>query len=198
MKVKRIFGTALSLCLLLPFSACMGGGESAESGEKETAFYEFRFETDLAEKSEDRYPAAGGGNTYYVSSKGSDENDGLSEETPIKTIKKVNGLQLKAGDTVRFQGRGNVFGRDAYRFGERHSGRSRHFLRLRRRNGKAENRRPEGGRHQFFQFEQSSDSGFGDRRRGRRAGFRGDFAFRRGHRRLVYFQGGLRERIYRQ
>ena len=104
MKVKRIFGTALSLCLLLPFSACTGGGESAESGEKETAFYEFRFETDLAEKSADRYPAAGGGNTYYVSSKGSDENDGLSEETPIRTIKKVNGLQLKAGDTVRFKG----------------------------------------------------------------------------------------------
>ena len=103
MKVKRIFGTALSLCLLLPFSACTGGGESAESGEKETAFYEFRFETDLAEKSADRYPAAGGGNTYYVSSKGSDENDGLSEETPIRTIKKVEAImkyQLQVARTV--------------------------------------------------------------------------------------------------
>ena len=48
MKVKRIFGTALSLCLLLPFSACTGGGESAESGEKETAFYEFRLKDFVA------------------------------------------------------------------------------------------------------------------------------------------------------
>jgi hypothetical protein len=44
------------------------------------------------------------GNVYYVSSStGSDLNNGLSPSTPFKTVAKVNGLPLKAGDTVRFK-----------------------------------------------------------------------------------------------
>lgn len=43
------------------------------------------------------------GNTYYVSTSGDDENDGLSMGTPFKTIAKVNGLILQPGDTVLFK-----------------------------------------------------------------------------------------------
>ena len=49
-----------------------------------------------------------GGNAYYVSNSGNDNNDGLSPETPIATISKVNKLNLKAGDVVYFQ-RGGVW-----------------------------------------------------------------------------------------
>lgn len=42
--------------------------------------------------------------TYYVSSSlGNDANDGLSEATPFKTMPKVNGLNLLAGDQVLFK-----------------------------------------------------------------------------------------------
>ncbi|MGN0459820.1 MAG: dockerin type I domain-containing protein [Ruminococcus sp.] len=49
-----------------------------------------------------------GGNAYYVSNSGNDNNDGLSPETPIATISAVNKLNLKAGDVVYFQ-RGGVW-----------------------------------------------------------------------------------------
>ena len=40
--------------------------------------------------------------TYYVSSKGSDKNDGLSEKAPWKTISKVNSAEYFEGDKVLF------------------------------------------------------------------------------------------------
>lgn len=40
---------------------------------------------------------------YYVSNKGLDSNNGLSESTSIKTIKEVNTLNLKPGDSVLFK-----------------------------------------------------------------------------------------------
>ena len=49
-----------------------------------------------------------GGTSYYVSNSGSDDNDGLSPETPIATISAVNRLNLKAGDVVYFE-RGDVW-----------------------------------------------------------------------------------------
>ena len=51
-------------------------------------------------------PAAvsGAGTTYFVSSSGgSDLNDGLSQSAPFRTIAKVNGLALQAGDQVLFK-----------------------------------------------------------------------------------------------
>lgn len=46
----------------------------------------------------------GSGTTYYISdSLGNDENDGLSEETPWKTIERLATVSLTAGDTVRFK-----------------------------------------------------------------------------------------------
>lgn len=45
--------------------------------------------------------------TYYVSARGCDTNDGLTPNTPWKTIKKVNSM-LKGGETVMFN-RGDTF-----------------------------------------------------------------------------------------
>jgi len=48
-------------------------------------------------------PARAAGTTYYVSTSGSDSNNGLSESTPFKTIAKVNSLNLQPGDRVLFK-----------------------------------------------------------------------------------------------
>lgn len=48
------------------------------------------------------------GTAYFVSESGDDDNDGLSFKTAIKTIKKVNTLDLKSGDGVFFK-RGDLF-----------------------------------------------------------------------------------------
>ena len=71
----------------------------------------FSFETDLGEK-QAAYPA-GSGRTFYVSAEGSDENDGLSRDKPLKSIAAVNKLQLKAGDSVCFRG-GDTFEGNLY------------------------------------------------------------------------------------
>lgn len=49
-----------------------------------------------------------GGKTYYVSEHGSDENDGLSPQRPIRSFANVNSLPLRASDTVLFE-RNSVF-----------------------------------------------------------------------------------------
>lgn len=51
------------------------------------------------------------GTCYYVSNGGSDDNDGLSEASPIQTLTKVNSLPLKPGDAVLFR-RGHTWRRD--------------------------------------------------------------------------------------
>lgn len=48
------------------------------------------------------------GTSYYVSSSGNDENDGLTPETPWKTLKKVSDASLCPGDGVLFC-RGDLF-----------------------------------------------------------------------------------------
>jgi len=53
------------------------------------------------------------GNTYYVSNQGSDSNDGLSKETPLKTIGFLNDLTLNPGDQVLFE-RGDTFRETLY------------------------------------------------------------------------------------
>lgn len=45
---------------------------------------------------------------YYVSTAGNDSNNGTSQNTPFKTLAKVNGLTLKPGDKVLLKG-GNSF-----------------------------------------------------------------------------------------
>ena len=48
------------------------------------------------------------GKIYYVSENGNDENDGLSEENPIKTLERASELGLFPGDAVLFR-RGETF-----------------------------------------------------------------------------------------
>lgn len=48
------------------------------------------------------------GKTYYFSPGGSDDNDGTSQERPLRTISALNGLNLKEGDAVLFE-RGSVY-----------------------------------------------------------------------------------------
>ena len=43
------------------------------------------------------------GNTYYVSEKGDDSSNGLSEKTPVKTIGKLNSLHFSPGDSILFK-----------------------------------------------------------------------------------------------
>ncbi len=43
------------------------------------------------------------GTIYYVSTKGNDNNDGLSPKKPLKTLDAVGALQLKKGDAVLFE-----------------------------------------------------------------------------------------------
>lgn len=47
--------------------------------------------------------AKGTSHTYYVSSSGSDTNDGLSPEKPFKTIDKLNSLTFVPGDQILFK-----------------------------------------------------------------------------------------------
>ena len=47
-------------------------------------------------------------NTVYVAANGDDGNDGLSQERPIASLKKVNALPLKPGSVVLFR-RGDLF-----------------------------------------------------------------------------------------
>lgn len=49
-----------------------------------------------------KYKHEGEGRVIYVSNDGNDDNDGLSKQTPICTIVKLNGM-LKRGDTVLFR-----------------------------------------------------------------------------------------------
>ena len=46
--------------------------------------------------------------TFYVAADGSDENDGLTPETPFRTIDKINTLKLIPGDKVLFK-KGDTF-----------------------------------------------------------------------------------------
>ena len=105
MKTRKFFAIALTAGLFLGAGACGGNADGQSAAEK--TFYEFSFASGLPEKSED-YTGVGTGTVYYVSAKGDDNNDGLTEETPLRTIKKVNSLNLVAGDSICFK-RGETF-----------------------------------------------------------------------------------------
>ena len=48
------------------------------------------------------------GTIYYVSADGDDNNDGLSPKTPIRTLDRMNSLELQPTDGVMFR-RGDVW-----------------------------------------------------------------------------------------
>lgn len=121
--IKKIFIVILLLTIAAAFAGCSSADtpEKPDSGSKgyvdlagDQATKEFTFDAgNLVEKT--LYPAAGNGTTYYVSAKGNDSNDGLSPDTPIKTIAKANGLKLKAGDSVLFKKGERFVGNLSYR-----------------------------------------------------------------------------------
>ena len=80
-------------------------GYSDLAGKEASAAYAF---TDKNLGEEHLYPVSKGGTVYYVSAEGDDENDGLTPETPIKTLSKASSLSLKAGDSVLFR-KGDTF-----------------------------------------------------------------------------------------
>ena len=66
--------------------------------------------------------ADGTGTTYYVDSKGgNDNNDGTSESKAFQTLDKVNELDLEPGDTVLLK-KGSVFEDQALVFTKEDSG----------------------------------------------------------------------------
>lgn len=102
-KKTALFSSLLALILAVSsFTAC-GGNDSSGNIilEEIPQTIEFAFDSGLvAPQSE--YPLSTG-KTYYVAANGNDNNDGLSESAPLKTIKKVNKLNLVAGDTIAFR-----------------------------------------------------------------------------------------------
>lgn len=111
--MKR-FGVFLSAVLAVAVcgAGCDPSGQQEQKYDPYTdvagvaADAEFSFDTGLGE-AEALYPESTG-RTFYVSAEGDDANDGLSKETPLKTIDAVNALSLQAGDSVRFRG-GDTF-----------------------------------------------------------------------------------------
>lgn len=67
---------------------------------------EYKFESTL-EAAKPIYPLSNG-RVFYVSNLGSDDNDGLSENSPIKSLSKINTLVLQPGDSVLFR-KGDTF-----------------------------------------------------------------------------------------
>ena len=75
------------------------------AGQGASAEYSF---VDESLEAEQLYPVSKGGTMYFVSADGDDLNDGLTPETPIKTLSKASSLSLKAGDSVLFR-KGDTF-----------------------------------------------------------------------------------------
>ena len=75
------------------------------AGQSASAEYSF---VDESLEAEQLYPVSKDGTVYYVSADGDDLNDGLTPETPIKTLSKASSLSLKAGDSVLFR-KGDTF-----------------------------------------------------------------------------------------
>jgi len=72
---------------------------------------------------EDTVGADAKGTVYYVSENGSDSNNGLSESTPWKTLKKVNETTFNPGDVVLFERGGTYrsYFKDSIRVWQEHS-----------------------------------------------------------------------------
>ena len=103
-KKIAIFSSLLALFIALSsFTACGNSEESSSENPpvEEAKTVEFTFDSNLNAATPE-YPLSTG-KTYYVAANGNDNYDGLSESTPFKTVKKINKLNLVAGDTVAFR-----------------------------------------------------------------------------------------------
>lgn len=105
-KVLSAFMLVISTFMCASCNNVKSNGKYVDLASKE-ASKEYSFEDKTLAK-ESLYPLSQGGKTYYVSSSGNDNNDGLSMQTPIKTIDKANTLKLNAGDQILFK-KGETF-----------------------------------------------------------------------------------------
>ena len=119
--LKRFVLLLFSLTVSISAVGCGGNDSSVDVDPiEEVEFYEtlddtaelvlsgtYSFESDLSE-TYSLYPESTGRTFYVSSSQGSDSNDGLSENKPLKSLTAVQSINLEPGDKVLFQ-RGNVF-----------------------------------------------------------------------------------------
>ena len=106
-KITKILVISHVLLVILLCSACTTVENYAFTPiANQAADYEYSFKSDLPEE-KPVYPLSSG-RKFYISSSGNDSNDGLSESTPIKSLDKVNSLDLKPGDSVLFK-KGDLF-----------------------------------------------------------------------------------------
>lgn len=99
--MKKI-GTAMALCMALALALgfCTACGQNNNSKDQ-PQIGTVEEETNYYHKEDNK--TAYTGKVYYVSNSGSDSNDGLSKQTPFASIRKINMLDLNAGDAVLFE-----------------------------------------------------------------------------------------------
>ena len=111
MKLSRIFALLTVLVVML-FSAegSLAQGDNKLSAKKMISALDRRADKMRNEirKSNSALDLKQFGTIYYISTDGDDRNDGLSPESSIKSLERLNSLELKAGDCVLFR-RGDVW-----------------------------------------------------------------------------------------
>lgn len=91
------------LALLLASVSCTSGGKIESLEDIDVRAEKLKSEIINAKS---QYSATG--KVYYVSQSGSDDNDGLTPRTPIKSLDKVNEMSFNEGDAVLFK-RGDLW-----------------------------------------------------------------------------------------
>lgn len=114
--MKKSLKVVFALSQVFLMVACNGANNSSSSKKELNYKYEnvankipdaqYEFSSTL-KKEGTIYPLSVG-RKIYVSNLGSDDNDGLSETTPIRSISKINAMTLIPGDSVLFR-KGDTF-----------------------------------------------------------------------------------------
>ena len=104
--MKRFLSFVSVLPLIASCATANPRPKTYEVGEEVPLSLENSFTTALPAKTK-VYPSSQG-RTFYVSADGSDENDGLSEEKPLKSLSAARKLNLVAGDSLLLH-RGDEF-----------------------------------------------------------------------------------------
>lgn len=120
MKARKIIclllGTVFALCVMAGCSAAPASTDPEVSAEVE-AIYAAAEErknailnslTTIVKADEYIMGETYSGTAYYVSNNGSDENDGLSPDTPFATVDVFNDIELQYGDAIFFE-RGSMW-----------------------------------------------------------------------------------------
>lgn len=117
--MKKIFSVLFAIITILGCGGCDNSANDSDQTIEDIKEYytslsvadvepsaQYSFLTEL-EEYKGLYPESKG-RTFYVSSKGSDANDGLNESTPFKSLSRVNSIDFQPGDSILFK-RGEAF-----------------------------------------------------------------------------------------